>query len=476
MMSQAEEIRMDVNKWASHHTNGLIENLLPLGSVTCLTTQIYGNALYFKGVWQHKFNKSLTKYMTLPSQRQYVRVPFMTSGQDNTLRLTMVLGLPYRQGGDDNTNRKFSMYFYLPDKKDGLHNLLEKMASTHGFLDRHIPLERVIVGDLESQSSRLSSARNVIVPKACVEIDEEGTEVVAVSARLGYCTSNEKTKPEMFCLLVKSSILLNVLQLRTGFTILQSEREKVRKSQAEDASLTKINPKKKNPSLTEIDLVEAMKKQNDVSMFLAGKVISTLARNSNLCSPWRLHLPIRQRQKRIMTFLKSASIDELNARSLPDGSMTGGPKIATVNGVWIEKSRGFSRSCKDLLPRSLTCKVSLRRTQPQWLVGLRRRLCLRAVEQTTDSASQSSGSLKFVSIVERCSFDGGSIHRDGGSPGDDLFGLVRRWRPFAINGGRVRESGVLYGSGVMWQRGPLRWLSFEGTPVKVLLAGTDTLL
>ncbi|CDY55491.1 BnaCnng29050D [Brassica napus] len=29
--------------------------------------------------------------------------------------------------------------------------------------------------------------------------------------------------------------------------------------------------------------------------------------------------------------------------------MTGGPKIATVNGVWIEKSRGFSRSCKDLL-------------------------------------------------------------------------------------------------------------------------------
>uniref|UniRef100_A0A0D3E4E0 Serpin domain-containing protein n=1 Tax=Brassica oleracea var. oleracea TaxID=109376 RepID=A0A0D3E4E0_BRAOL len=29
--------------------------------------------------------------------------------------------------------------------------------------------------------------------------------------------------------------------------------------------------------------------------------------------------------------------------------MTGGPKIATVNGVWIEKSRGFSPSCKDLL-------------------------------------------------------------------------------------------------------------------------------
>ncbi|KAF3588895.1 hypothetical protein F2Q69_00031653 [Brassica cretica] len=55
-----------------------------------------------------------------------------------------------------------------------------------------------------------------------------------------------------------------------------------------------------------------------------------------------------------------------------------------------------------------------------WLVGWRR-LCLRTVERTTDSASQSSGSLKFVSIVERCSCDGRSIHGDGGSPGDDSF-------------------------------------------------------
>lgn len=56
-----------------------------------------------------------------------------------------------------------------------------------------------------------------------------------------------------------------------------------------------------------------------------------------------------------------------------------------------------------------------------WLVGCRRRLCLRTVEETADSASQSSGSLRFVSIVEWCSFDGRSIHGDGGSPGDDSF-------------------------------------------------------
>ncbi|KAH0853920.1 hypothetical protein HID58_085617 [Brassica napus] len=231
MMSQAEEIRMDVNKWASHHTNGLIENLLPLGSVTCLTTQIYGNALYFKGVWQHKFNKSLTKYNDFYLLNgKYVRVPFMTSGQRQYIEAYdgfKVLGLPYRQGGDDNTNRKFSMYFYLPDKKDGLHNLLEKMASTHGFLDRHIPLERVIVGDFRIPKFKIEfgfEASKVfgdwkhemsLYQKACVEIDEEGTEVVAVSARLGYCTSNGIV-PKMIDFVADHPFLFLIREDKTG--------------------------------------------------------------------------------------------------------------------------------------------------------------------------------------------------------------------------------------------------------------------
>nr|VDD29399.1 unnamed protein product [Brassica oleracea] len=227
----AEEIRMDVNKWASHHTNGLIENLLPLGSVTCLTTQIYGNALYFKGVWQHKFNKSLTKYNDFYLLNgKYVRVPLMTSGQRQYIEAYdgfKVLGLPYRQGGDDNTNRKFSMYFYLPDKKDGLHNLLEKMASTHGFLDRHIPLERVIVGDFRIPKFKIEfgfEASKVfgdwkhemsLYQKACVEIDEEGTEAVAVSARLGYCTSNGIV-PKMIDFVADHPFLFLIREDKTG--------------------------------------------------------------------------------------------------------------------------------------------------------------------------------------------------------------------------------------------------------------------
>ncbi|KAI8548739.1 hypothetical protein RHMOL_Rhmol07G0296900 [Rhododendron molle] len=55
-----------------------------------------------------------------------------------------VLGLPYKQGGD---KRRFSRYFFLPNAKDGLSALMEKVSSESGFLDRNLPDQRVIVGE-----------------------------------------------------------------------------------------------------------------------------------------------------------------------------------------------------------------------------------------------------------------------------------------------------------------------------------------
>uniref|UniRef100_A0A0D3B3X7 Serpin domain-containing protein n=1 Tax=Brassica oleracea var. oleracea TaxID=109376 RepID=A0A0D3B3X7_BRAOL len=51
----AEEVREEVNAWASSHTNGLIKVILPPGSVTSETASIFGNAIYFKGTWEEKF-------------------------------------------------------------------------------------------------------------------------------------------------------------------------------------------------------------------------------------------------------------------------------------------------------------------------------------------------------------------------------------------------------------------------------------
>ncbi|XP_010430254.1 PREDICTED: probable non-inhibitory serpin-Z5 [Camelina sativa] len=191
--SKAEEVRMEVNSWASSHTYDLIKDLLPHGSVTKLTDCVYGNALYFKGAWTDKFEKSMTKrkpfYLLNGTS---VSVPFMRSSSKQYIEAYdgfKVLSLPYRVGSGDGTNRYFSMYFYLPDeKKGGLDNLLEKMTSTHGFLDSHIPERQVKVGKFRIPKFKIefgfeaSSVFNdfeldvSLYQKSLIEIDEEGTE------------------------------------------------------------------------------------------------------------------------------------------------------------------------------------------------------------------------------------------------------------------------------------------------------------
>ncbi|KAG7579102.1 Serpin domain [Arabidopsis thaliana x Arabidopsis arenosa] len=203
---------MEVNTWASRHTNDLIKDLLPPGSVKSLTNWIYGNALYFKGAWEKEFDKSMTKDKPfhLLNDKQ-VSVPFMTSYKSQFIEAYdgfKVLRLPYRQGRDD-TNRKFSMYLYLPDKKGELDNHLERMTSTPGFLDSHIPKYRVDVGDFRIPKFKIefgfeaSSVFNDVFElkvslyqKALIEIDEEGTEAAAATAFVVCLTGSCAFEPE----------------------------------------------------------------------------------------------------------------------------------------------------------------------------------------------------------------------------------------------------------------------------------------
>ncbi|CAN6924449.1 unnamed protein product, partial [Brassica oleracea] len=113
-----------------------------------------------------------------------------------------VLRIPYRQGDDEDqsqlllstrpfrTNGSFSMYFYLPDKNDGLEDLVKTMASTSEILNCHIPRCKVLVNEfripkfkiaygLDGQDLGLRSM--ALYHKACVKIDEEGAEAAAVT-------------------------------------------------------------------------------------------------------------------------------------------------------------------------------------------------------------------------------------------------------------------------------------------------------
>lgn len=209
----------EVNSWAEKQTNGLITEVLPEGSADSMTKLIFANALYFKGTWKEKFDASLTKdeeFHRLDGTK--VTAPFMTSKKKQYVSVYdgfKVLGLPYLQGEDI---RQFSMYLYLPDENNGLPDLLDRIVSTPEFLDDHIPRRQVKVGEFKIPKFKFSfgfeasdvlkglgltspfsgedgltemvespeMGKNLCVSnvfhKACIEVNEEGTEAAAASA------------------------------------------------------------------------------------------------------------------------------------------------------------------------------------------------------------------------------------------------------------------------------------------------------
>ena len=215
---QAAQVAGQVNSWVEKVTSGLIKELLPPGSVDGTTRLVLGNALYFKGAWTEKFDASKTtdsEFHLLDGSS--VQAPFMSSTDEqyiasyNNLK---VLKLPYQQGGD---KRQFSMYILLPDAQDGIWSLAEKLSSEPEFLEKHIPMQKVPVGQFKVPKFKISfgfeaskllkglglelpfsaqadlselvdspEGRNLSVSsifhKSFVEVNEEGTEAAAASA------------------------------------------------------------------------------------------------------------------------------------------------------------------------------------------------------------------------------------------------------------------------------------------------------
>ncbi|CAH9147196.1 unnamed protein product [Cuscuta epithymum] len=215
---RAIEVANQVNSWVEKETGGLIKEILPAGAVDNTTRLILANALYFKGAWAEKFNASETK------DREFhllngstIQVPFMSSKKKQYLKAFngfKVLGLPYKQGED---KRRFSMYFFLPDAKDGLPSLMDKITSEPRLLEHHLPNHPVEVGEFlvpkfkiyfGLETSKALKELGVVLPftgggltemvdsptvggnlcvsqifhKSFIEVNEEGTEAAAATA------------------------------------------------------------------------------------------------------------------------------------------------------------------------------------------------------------------------------------------------------------------------------------------------------
>ncbi|CAO2192463.1 unnamed protein product [Urochloa humidicola] len=155
-VEKAEKVRKEINKWVFKATNKLITSILPRHSLNSRTALVLANAIYFKGTWSKPFLERNTRDETLYClDGSRVRVPFMHSTEDRFIEERdgfKVLKLPYRRGGspwevDDcdyyqqsDECPRFSMCIFLPDARDGLPGLVDKMASSSSFqLRDHLP-------------------------------------------------------------------------------------------------------------------------------------------------------------------------------------------------------------------------------------------------------------------------------------------------------------------------------------------------
>lgn len=231
----------EVNLWAERATNGLIKD--PVPRLDMSDVLVLANALYFKGVWQEKFDPIVTQKKEFHLLNgQIVHVPSMTSKgmqciehfySSNGNIGFKVLKLPYQgaldrlyewqihqllyEGSQD--VRQFSMYFFLPDERDGLPNLIENLSSPSGLLNDYFYVPIVLVGefwlpkfkisfamdasqimmesglvlpflDMKEFQNMVYSEENIpfciskIFHKSVVEVNEDGAEAAAVTLSL----------------------------------------------------------------------------------------------------------------------------------------------------------------------------------------------------------------------------------------------------------------------------------------------------
>ncbi|KAK8960073.1 Serpin-ZX [Platanthera guangdongensis] len=166
---QASLEQNKINSWIEKKTNGIIKNLIPDSTINILTRLILANVLYFKGKWKDKFDNSMTKtdkfYLLNGST---IHAPFMSSKKKEFISSYNgfeVLKLLYKKEGDDQDSRSFSMPLFLPNERNGLHDLIKRIVSTPNFVQEHVPRGRVDVG-------------RFMVPKFKISFDFEASDVL----------------------------------------------------------------------------------------------------------------------------------------------------------------------------------------------------------------------------------------------------------------------------------------------------------
>ncbi|XP_015866454.3 serpin-ZX-like [Ziziphus jujuba] len=227
---QQEKVKNEVNSWAEEKRKGLMKGFLPPTS-KLKGPLFFANALYFKAAWLDQFVASSTRDEDFHHlDGKTIRAPFMTQIEESmkmcgSFEDFKVIRLNYNTGRCYSNNfPRFCMDIILPERKNGLQDLLEKFNSDTKLLLQDFKLEDMLVTEMWIPKWKFSYGLDMVklvkklgltmpfnypdvdfteamdspdadeifiskmLHKACISVNEEGTEgasIVSCNENLG---------------------------------------------------------------------------------------------------------------------------------------------------------------------------------------------------------------------------------------------------------------------------------------------------
>jgi serine protease inhibitor len=230
-----------INRWVSASTKGKISKIID--NIDSQEVMFLINAVYFKGQWQKRFEKKLTKeqpfHLTGGQQKP---VPMMAQSGNYLYHRGdkfQAVNLPYGDGG-------VSLYLFLPDKGSSLDDFLKGLSFQkweewiNNFNDTpgDVKLPRfkldyeetlndslkavgmgVAFNPREADFSGIRPERDIYISqvkhKAVVEVNEEGTEAAAATS-VGVTTTSIREPRERFSFIADRPFLMAIRDSKTG--------------------------------------------------------------------------------------------------------------------------------------------------------------------------------------------------------------------------------------------------------------------
>ena len=215
-----------INKWAAQNTNNLIKEVIKEEDIDESTVMVLANALYFKGVWKEKFEKSSTQSMDFHlADGKTVKAEMMQQTEDfkyADVEGGKLLEMDYKEG-------KYCMDILLPNEGNNIRSMAGmldatqwnqwmKALSTYPVVVRLPKVEvkyDVMLKDalkamgmeeaFDRQTANFSKMSNYplymqVIKQFCyMKVDEEGTEAAAVTwSGMGAAESAEPMRPKEF--------------------------------------------------------------------------------------------------------------------------------------------------------------------------------------------------------------------------------------------------------------------------------------